>query len=104
MTNSVETAPTVVTTGERRLTYGLPQCQGVALLLLLGWLYPSILARLFLQWVGPTRDPNFEHGDFFPLFAMLILWEARQSVMSIRANPSWAGRPGLRFALPMSVR
>jgi len=59
--------------------YGLPQWQGVALLLLLGWLYASILARLFLQWVGPTRDPNFEHGVFVPLFAMFILWQDRQN-------------------------
>jgi len=103
MTNSVETAPTVVTTGERRLTYGLPQWQGVALLLLLGWLYASILARLFLQWVGPTRDPNFEHGVFVPLFAMFILWQDRQRLMAIRPNPSWAGLPVLMLSLAMLV-
>ena len=29
------------------------------MLLLIAWLYASILARLFLQWVGPHHDPNF---------------------------------------------
>ena len=103
MSNSVEIAPAVLTSGDRRLSYGLPQVQGAALLLLLGWLYASILARLFLQWAGPTRDPNFEHGIFVPLFALYILWQDRKRLQAIRPNPSWAGLPILALGLIMLV-
>jgi len=103
MSNSVEIAPAVLTSGDRRLSYGLPQWQGAALLLLLGWLYASILARLFLQWAGPTRDPNFEHGIFVPLFAFYILWQDRKRLQAIRPDPSWAGLPILALGLIMLV-
>jgi len=103
MSNSVEIAPAVLTSGDRRLSYGLPQWQGAALLLLLGWLYASILARLFLQWAGPTRDPNFEHGIFVPLFALYILWQDRKRLQAIRPDPSWAGLPILALGLIMLV-
>jgi exosortase len=103
MSNSVEIAPAVLTSGDRRLSYGLPQWQGAALLLLLGWLYAPILTRLFLQWVGPTRDPNFEHGIFVPLFALYILWQDRKRLQAIRPDPSWAGLPILALSLTMLV-
>ena len=103
MSNSVEIAPAVLTSGGRRLSYGLPQWQGAALLLLLGWLYASILTRLFLQWVGPTRDPNFEHGIFVPLFALYILWQDRKRLQTLRPDPSWAGLPVLALSLIMLV-
>ncbi|MGA7292607.1 MAG: VPLPA-CTERM-specific exosortase XrtD [Terriglobales bacterium] len=71
----------------------LPNWQGAALLLLMAWLYASILGRLFLQWVGPSRDPNFEHGIFVPLFALYILWQNRERLATISAAPSWTGLP-----------
>jgi exosortase len=82
---------------------GMPQWQGVALVLLLGWLYGSILARLFLQWVGPARDPNFEHGIFVPLFAGFVLWQDRRRLQSIAPEPSWAGLPVLAVSLVMLI-
>ena len=90
MGNSAEVA---VSTGEGRLLSRLPRWQTLALLLLLGWLYASILARLFLQWVGPNRDPNFEHGIFVPLFALFVLWQDRKKLRAIAPDPSWAGLP-----------
>src|SRR5258708_34399913 len=102
MSNSVEVAP-LLSTREGRLSSGLPRWQGVSLALLIAWLYAAILARLFLQWVGPTRDPNFEHGIFVPLFAMFILWQDRKKLMAIRPNPSWAGLPVLVLSLVMLV-
>ena len=65
----------------------------LALLLLLVWLYASILPRLFLQWVGPHRDPNFEHGIFVPFFALFVLWQDRKKLRAIASAPSWAGLP-----------
>ena len=75
------------------MSSSLPRWQAVALLLLIAWLYASILARLFLQWVGPHHDPNFEHGIFVPLFAMFVLWQERKRLKAIAAAPSWAGLP-----------
>jgi exosortase len=81
----------------------LPRWQSVALLLLVAWLYASILTRLFLQWVGPNRDPNFEHGIFVPLFALFLLWQDRKKLQAIAPAPSWAGLPLLVLALLMLV-
>jgi len=81
----------------------LPRWQAVALLLLLGWLYASILARLFLQWVGPNRDPNFEHGIFVPLFALFVLWQDRKKLEPIVPAPSWSGLPLVVLSLLMLV-
>jgi exosortase len=75
----------------------------VALLLLIAWLYASILARLFLQWVGPHSDPNFQHGIFVPLFALFVLWQDRKRLKAIASEPSWAGLPLVVLSLFMLV-
>ncbi len=68
----------------------LPRWQRVALLLLIAWLYASILARLFLQWIN---DPNFSHGVFVPLFAFFVLWQDRKKLAAIVPVSSWSGLP-----------
>jgi len=96
MSHTVEVAPEVgppVATREDRFRSGLPRWQGAVLLVLIGWLYWSILGRLFLQWVGHGRDPNFEHGIFVPLFAAYVLWLERKNLKAISPAPSWAGLP-----------
>jgi len=75
----------------------------VALLLLTAWLYASILARLFLQWVGPHSDPNFQHGVFVPLFALFVLWQDRKKLQPIAPAPSWTGLPLVVLSLVMLV-
>ncbi len=92
MGNSVEIAPLLLTR-EGHLTSNTPRWQGLALLLLLGWLYASILYHLVLQWIGPKADPNFQHGIFVPLFALFVLWQDRKKLQAIPPNPSWAGLP-----------
>lgn len=84
---------------EVRLSSGLPRWQGIALLLLTAWLYAAILTRLFLQWVGPSSDPNFQHGIFVPLFALFVLWQDRERLKTIPAAPSWAGLPLVLLSL-----
>ena len=101
MGNSAEVAP--LSTREGPLLSSLPRWQAVALLLLLGWLYASILARLFLQWVGPNRDPNFEHGIFVPLFALFVLWQDRKKLETIVPAPSWTGLPLVVLSLLMLI-
>ena len=73
--------------------------QGVALLLLIVWLYAEILTRLVLQWVGPAHDPNFEHGIFVPFFALFVLWQDRKRLRAIPPAPSWSGLPLVALAL-----
>jgi exosortase D (VPLPA-CTERM-specific) len=68
----------------------------VALLLLIVWLYASILTRLFLQWIN---DPNFQHGIFVPLFALFVLWQDRKRLTAIPSFPSWAGLPLVLLSL-----
>ncbi|MGA9505576.1 MAG: exosortase/archaeosortase family protein, partial [Terriglobales bacterium] len=96
MGNSVEVLPILSTpesTPEDRSSSHLPAWQAGTLLLLIAWLYASVLAHLFLQWVGPHHDPNFEHGIFVPFFALFVLWQDRNTIKAIMPNPSWAGLP-----------
>ncbi len=87
MGNSVLVAPARATR-EERVSKSLPRWQGAALLALLAWLYGSILARLFSQWMN---DPNFSHGIFVPLFVLFILWQDRKRLAEIDLTPSWSG-------------
>jgi exosortase D (VPLPA-CTERM-specific) len=118
MANSVEVAPRLSAseaseathktsksskTGESKLSSGLVPWQAVVLLVLVGWLYGSILVRLFLQWVGPSHDPNFEHGIFVPLFALFILWQDRKKLQAIAPAPSWTGLPLIVLSLLLLV-
>ena len=100
MGESIQVAPQL-SAREGRLHSRFPHWQAVALLLLTAWLYASILARLFLQWVGPSRDPNFEHGIFVPLFALFVLWQDRERLKAIAPAPSWTGLPLVVLSLLM---
>ncbi len=102
MSESAQVAP-FLSSRESRFSSRLPTWQGVALLLLTGWLYAAILTRLVLQWVGPARDPNFEHGIFVPLFALFVLWQDRKRLQTIPPAPSWSGLPLIALALVMLV-
>src|SRR4030088_876006 len=81
MSDSVEVAP-LLSTREGRLSSGLPRWQGVALLLLIAWLYASI---------------------FVPLFALFVLWQGRKRLKAIASEPSWAGLPLVVLSLLMLV-
>ena len=68
----------------------------LACALLIGWLYASIFAHLFLQWI---HDENFSHGIFVPIFASFVIWQNRKSLAAIPACPSWAGLPLVALSL-----
>jgi len=102
MDNSFQIAPQL-SIREGRLSSRLPHWQAGALVLLTAWLYASILAHLFLQWVGPHSDPNFQHGIFVPLFALFVLWQDRQKLKAIAPAPSWSGLPLVFLSLLMLV-
>lgn len=99
MGDSVPLAPAGATR-EDRLSTSLPRWQGGALLLLLAWLYASILSRLFAQWMN---DPNFSHGIFVPLFALFVLWQDRKRLLQVGAAPSWSGLPLIVVGLLMLI-
>ncbi len=95
MADSVHVAPMVVPK-QSKFFWGLPLWQGAALLLLIAWLYASILGRLFTQWIN---DPNFSHGIFVPAFAAFVLWRNRNELKAIEPAPSWTGLPLIVAAL-----
>src|SRR6266567_3963458 len=57
MADSVQVAPMVVPK-QSKFLWGLPLWQGAALLLLIAWLYASILGRLFTQWINDRISPT----------------------------------------------
>jgi exosortase len=75
---------------------GLPRWQGAALLLLIVWLYGSILTRLFIQW---HNDLNYSHGFFVPAFTAFLVWNGRNELKAIEPAPSWVGLPLIVAAL-----
>jgi len=99
MGNSVEIAP-LAPPRERSFSSGLLWFQGGSLLLLLVWLYHSILYSLFVQWI---HDPNFQHGMFVPAFSLYVLWQTRNQLKNIEPAPSWSGLPAVLLALFMLV-
>lgn len=101
MVNSAQVTPPLASARRGQMANGLPRWQGVVLLLLMAWLYAAILSRLVLQWVGPARDPNFEHGIFVPLFALFVLWQDRKRLLAIPPAPSWIGLPLVALGLCM---
>lgn len=74
--------------------------QAIVLLVLVGWLYFSILGRLAQQW---THDPNFSHGFFVPAFSLFVLWQKRGRLSALPVKPSWTGLPIVLLALCVLV-
>jgi len=72
---------------------------GVLVLLIL-WLYSSILFHLAKQW---SNDANFTHGFFVPAFSFFVLWQDRQRLARAPRNPSSWGLLITAFALCVLV-
>ena len=62
-----------------------PWWQVAVLVVLIGWLYSSILYHLVGQW---WQDPNFSHGFFVPLFSAFVLWQDRSRLAAVPVTPS----------------
>ena len=99
MADSVQVTPLIVRK-QSGLLLGLPWWQIAIFFLLVAWLYASILAGLFGQWM---HDPNFQHGFIVPLFALFVLWQDRQKLQSVKLTPSWTGIPIILFAVIVLV-
>lgn len=70
--------------------------QAAALVVLTGALYFHILFRLAAQW---SKDPNFSHGFFVPLFSLYVLWHNRGSLSKFSPVPSFWGLAILAFGI-----
>lgn len=79
--------------------------QGIGKLWLLLWFalliaisYANVLRRLFEQWV--TND-DMSHGMFVPILVGFIVWQRREQLLKISAQPSLWGIPLLLFGALM---
>jgi len=103
MGNSVETVPLAPAGSGAPVppNFGRsPLLGGALLLLLIAWLYHSILYHLALQWI---RDPNFQLGMFVPAFSLYVLWLERDNLKRIAPSSSWVGLPLVVLAMLMLV-
>jgi len=93
----VETAPASV---QKSASTRIARWQLLALGILVGWVYYSVLLRLVHQW---EQDPNFSHGFFVPAFSLFVLWRNRSRLAALPHRPSWWGLPVIALALGVLV-
>lgn len=74
--------------------------QAGAIILLLAFIYYSIVARLVMNW---WDDPNFSHGFFVPMFSGFVLWLDRKRLAATPVKPSWAGLVVILGALGLLI-
>jgi len=74
--------------------------QAATVVLLIGWLYGSILFHLAKQW---SNDANFSHGFFVPAFSLFVLWQDRERLAREPRDPSSWGLLIVVFALGVLV-
>ncbi|MGH9404122.1 MAG: exosortase A [Terriglobia bacterium] len=81
---------------------GLPRWvwPGLALAILIAYLYLHIVHRLVDQW---WTDPNYSHGFLVPLFSAFIIWKDREKLRAIEAQPSASGLLVIIFGLGILV-
>ncbi len=101
MSNSVEVAP-LFSSREARLASNSPRWQRLALLLLVGWLYASILARLVSACGSdPILIPISSTESSSPYSLCLFCGRTASDCRAIVPDPSWAGIPLLALSLIM---
>ncbi|MGH9398248.1 MAG: exosortase/archaeosortase family protein [Terriglobia bacterium] len=61
---------------------------GIALAIILVFLYYRILGGLVNQW---WSDPNYSHGFLVPFFSAFLIWKDRKKLAAIEARPSASG-------------
>lgn len=73
---------------------------GLALALLVAYLYLSIMHRLVDQW---WTDPNYSHGFLVPLFSAFILWKDRERLRKVEIRPAASGLLIIVFGLGILI-
>ena len=77
-----------------------PWWQLAGLVVLVGFLYYPVLAKLVRDW---WNDPNFSHGFIVPLFSGFLVWHDRERLAALPQRPSWLGLPIIVAALGLMV-
>lgn len=72
----------------------------IAMALLVGFVYRSILANLVDNW---WIDPNFSHGFFVPVFSLFVVWQKRAELANLERRPSWTGALIIAAALSVMI-
>jgi exosortase len=74
--------------------------QVALLVLLVGFLYYHILARLVMDW---WTDPNFSHGFLVPFFSGFVVWQNRKRLAALPVEPTWSGLAVVAGALGILI-
>jgi exosortase len=70
---------------------------GAALICLLVLaVYYQVLGKLVTDW---WTIPDFSHGFLVPFFAAFLIWEKRQTLLSVTLAPDWSGIPVIALGL-----
>jgi len=86
--DAVEAKPTGRIAHREALPSGAFWFKLALLVILIGFLYYGIVARLVGDW---WNDPNFSHGFLVPVFSAVIVWQGRKRIAALPTNPSWLG-------------
>ena len=69
-----------------RLALGLPYIAAIALAVLL---YSRTFAWWYIEWTAPGSF--YAHAMFVPFFVGIMLWRNRETLATVRWQPSWMG-------------
>lgn len=83
-----------------RIRYLVVLVPGTVLTVALLWVYWPILYILSQRWL---TDPQYSHGFLIPLFALFLLWQRRERLLTSAYQPSWLGIPVLAVAGAMQL-
>ena len=90
MSTTVET-PGMSPKTPGRHTPGHTWLEGIQLGLLTAaflYLYAAVLPPLIVDWLD---DPNYSHGFLVPGLSAYFVWERRQKLSGLKAQPHWGG-------------
>src|SRR5579864_2688205 len=89
-----------VSVSEESFAYRPWLLQGLVLLVSVGLIYHSIMARLVANW---WNDPDFSHGFIIPLFSLFVVWQQRKKLAKLPLAPNWFGLVVIAGALVVLI-
>jgi len=95
LSQAVQTVPLTVES-QPLCQQRMPWWQILALVMVVGWLYASVLRHLVWHW---AHDPNYSHGFFVPLFSLFVIRSEREKLRKLAIEPSSSGLLVLLFGL-----
>lgn len=99
MSTPVQTKP-AIDHREAAYSFLFQYWQPAILLVLTLWLYLPTLLHLVSQW---SKDSDFSHGFFVPLFSGFVLWQERTRLARMVPRQSWSGGIIVVFSLALLI-